>query len=143
MEAPARARWLEHTDAVLRGAGLRASAGRTAVVELLARQDCLLSAQEILDGLRDDRAHSASQATVYRALETLHEHGLVRRLESEGVARYEPVDPSGEHHHHVVFDDGGVEPFEDAELERAIHGLGERLGIEIAGHDVILRARRR
>jgi Fur family transcriptional regulator, ferric uptake regulator len=143
MDATARERWLEHTDAVLRAAGLRATAGRTAVVELLARQDCLMSAQEILDGLRAGRTRSASQATVYRALETLHEHGLVQRLESEGVARYEPVDPSGEHHHHVVFDDGAVEPFEDAALEEAIHGLAERLGIEITGHDVILRARRR
>ena len=41
--------WLEHTDAVLRGAGLRATAGRSAVVEHLARQRCLVTAQEIVD----------------------------------------------------------------------------------------------
>ena len=57
--------------------------------------------------------------------------------------RYEPVDPSGDHHHHVVFDDGAVGAFSDGELEVAIHGLGERLGLDITGHDVILRARRR
>jgi Fe2+ or Zn2+ uptake regulation protein len=106
--------WLEHTDAVLRGAGLRSTAGRSAVVEHLARQRCLVTAQEIVDALRGDEHHSASTATVYRALETLHDFGLVRRFDAgEGVARYEPVDPSGDHHHHVVYDDGSVEAFED------------------------------
>ncbi len=142
MNAAARARWLEHTDVVLRGAGLRSSAGRTAVVHLLGRQGCLVSAQEIADQLRR-QGGPGSTATIYRALETLHELGLVRRFDSgEGIARYEPVDPSGEHHHHVVLEEtGDVVPFEDAELERAIEGLGERLGMTITSHDVILRAR--
>jgi hypothetical protein len=38
---------------------------------------------------------------------------------------------------------GDVVPFEDEELERAIAGLGERLGLVITSHDVILRAQRR
>jgi Fur family ferric uptake transcriptional regulator len=136
--------WAEHSGEVLRGAGLRASAGRNAVVELLARQSCLLSAQEIADRLRETGS-AGSTATVYRALETLHELGLVRRFDSgEGVARYEPVDPSGDHHHQVVMEESGdVVPFEDEELERAIAGLGERLGLVITSHDVILRAQRR
>lgn len=143
MHATARRRWLEHTEEVLRGAGLRASAGRSAVVELLARQDCVVSAQELVDGLRGPEGPTASTATVYRALETLHEFGLVRRFDAgEGTARYEPVDPSGEHHHHIVFDDGEVQPFSDEELEDAIHGLSRRLGLDITGHDVILRAKR-
>ena len=143
MDAKARRRWLAHTDQVLRGAGLRASSGRAAVVALLGRQSCLLSAQEIADRLRE-QGSPGSTATIYRALETLHELGLVRRFDSgEGVARYEPVDPSGDHHHHVVLEDSGdVLPFADAELERAIEGLGDRLGITVTGHDVILRARR-
>jgi len=142
MHRTAHESWSEHAGEVLRGAGLRASAGRSAVVELLGRQSCLLTAQEISDRLRE--THSAgSTATVYRALETLHELGLVRRFDSgEGVARYEPVDPSGEHHHHIVMEDSGdVVPFEDAELERAIDGLGERLGLVVTSHDIILRAR--
>lgn len=126
---------------MLRGAGLRASAGRQAVVELLGRQSCLLTAQEIADELRAEGS-AGSTATVYRALETLHELGLVRRFDAEGVARYEPVDPSGDHHHHIVLEDSGdVIPFEDEELERAIEGLGERLGMVVTSHDIILRAR--
>jgi Fe2+ or Zn2+ uptake regulation protein len=144
MQRTTRDSWLEHANEVLRGAGLRASAGRSAVVELLGRQSCLLTAQEIADRLRE--THSAgSTATVYRALETLHELGLVRRFDSgEGVARYEPVDPSGEHHHHIVMEDSGdVVPFEDEQLERAIEGLGDRLGLRVTSHDIILRARPR
>lgn len=144
MNADAGRRWREHTEDVLRGAGLRASSGRTAVVEVLARHGCVMSAQDIQEELRGDADRSASTATVYRALETLHDHGLVRRFDSgEGLARFEPVDPTGEHHHHIVFEDGSVQAFEDDELERAIHRLAERLDVDVTGHDVILRARRR
>jgi Fur family transcriptional regulator, ferric uptake regulator len=133
--------WRDNATVVLRGAGLRASAGRQAVVELLGRQSCLLTAQEIADELRAEGS-AGSTATVYRALETLYELGLVRRFDAEGVARYEPLDPSGDHHHHIVLEDSGdVIPFEDEELERAIEGLGERLGMVVTSHDIILRAR--
>src|SRR3954454_20404052 len=112
--------WLEHARERLRGAGRRDSAGRAAVVELLAEQRCLVTPQEIVDGLRE-RAEAASPATVYRALETLHELGLGRRFDASGIARYEPVDPSGDHPHHLVHEaTAEVAPFEDAELEAAI-----------------------
>jgi len=141
MNTAAQKRWMQHSGEVLREAGLRASAGRTAVVELLGRQSCLLTAQEIADRLRE-QGSAGSTATVYRALETLHDLGLVRRFDSEGLARYEPVDPSGDHHHHVVLEPGGdVVPFDDAELERAIAGIGQRLGLVITSHEVILRGR--
>ena len=141
MDEAAHRRWVQHSSAILRGAGLRTSAGRSAVVELLGRQSCLLTAQEIADRLREEGS-AGSTATVYRALETLHELGLVRRFDSEGIARYEPVDPSGDHHHHLVLEDSGdVVPFDDAELERAIAGIGQRLGLVVTSHEVILRGR--
>jgi Fur family ferric uptake transcriptional regulator len=141
MNTAAQKRWMLHATAILRGAGLRTSAGRSAVVELLGRQSCLLTAQEIADQLRD-QGSAGSTATVYRALETLHDLGLVRRFDSEGIARYEPVDPSGDHHHHIVLEESGdVVPFDDAELERAIAGIGQRLGLIVSSHEVILRGR--
>jgi Fur family ferric uptake transcriptional regulator len=135
-----REAWLVHIDAVLRDAGLRASPGRAAVAEVLAGGGCLMSVQDILGRLRD----SASTATVYRTLDLLHEHGLVRRIDAgEGIARYEPADPSGgDEHQHVVFEDGGVEPFTDAELAGAMAGLGERLGFRIASYELVIHARR-
>ncbi len=141
MNRAAQKRWMQHSGEVLRRAGLRASAGRTAVVELLARQSCLLTAQEIADQLRE-QGSAGSTASVYRALETLYDLGLVRRFDADGLARYEPVDPSGDHHHHIVLEPtGDVVPFDDAELERAIAGIGQRLGLVVTSHEVILRGR--
>jgi Fur family transcriptional regulator, ferric uptake regulator len=132
--------WLVHTAAVLRDAGVRASPGRAAVTQALAAGGCLMSAQDVLLRLTGE----ASPSTVYRTLDLLHEHGLLRRVDAgEGIARYEPIDPSGgEPHHHVVFDDGGIEPFTDSELAAAMAGLGERLGLEIAAYELVVHARR-
>ena len=46
-----RAEWARHAEASISAAGLRAGGARKAVVDLLARQDCCLSAQEIRDAL--------------------------------------------------------------------------------------------
>ena len=132
--------WREHTEARLRAEGHRSGSGRRAVIEVLARHDCLMTANDILAELRgSDR--SIGFATVYRALETLSDIGAVRRVDAgTGRAAYEPVDPSGEHHHHVVCDRcGDVAPFADAELERTIEELSRRLGREIESHEVVLR----
>lgn len=133
-------RWLAHAESELRDAGVRAGAGRAAVVQALADGGCLLSAQDVLDRLNGE----ASASTVYRTLDLLHEHGLVRRIDAgEGVARYEPVDPSGEEpHQHLVFDDGSIEPFHDGQLEAAMAGLATRLGLEVDAYELIVRARR-
>jgi Fur family ferric uptake transcriptional regulator len=132
--------WAEHTEAALRDAGHRSGSGRRAVIEVLARRGCLMSAHDILDELRA-AGRGIGFATVYRALETLNELGLVRRVDpGTGSAAYEPVHPSGDHHHHVVCDRcGDVAAFSDDALERAIHELSRRLGREIEGHEVVLR----
>ena len=115
-----------------------------ATYEALATDgQCLIGALAISDVLRR-RGASGSHATVYRVLDELHGLGLVRRVNDEqGVALYEIADP-GAHHHHIVDEDtGAVRPFEDHDLERAIRVAAERAGIELTGHDVVLRGRRR
>ena len=132
--------WLASTHERLEGAGARPSAPRSAVIDLLARQACCLTAREITDLLRRD-GRDVGAATVYRALELLHSLGAVQRLDTgERIARYEAADPSGEHHHHLLCDRcGRVSPFEDERLERAIVDLAERLSYRVEGHDVVLR----
>jgi Fur family ferric uptake transcriptional regulator len=132
--------WSEEALASLRAAGHRSGGARSRIVDLLGRQDCLLSAQEIFDSLRAE-GRPVGIASVYRVLDVLTELGLVQRIElGEGLARYEPVAAGGEHHHHVVCDDcGRVEAFTDQRLEHALSGLGRTLGFEVAGHDVLLR----
>jgi Fur family ferric uptake transcriptional regulator len=134
------AAWQAHTQDRLRAAGHRSGRGRRAVIEVLARHGCLMTANDILAELNTRNA-GIGFATVYRALETLSELGVVRRVDpGTGSAAYEPVDPSGDHHHHVVCDRcGDVAPFEDEALERTIEELSRRLGREIESHEVVLR----
>ncbi len=131
--------WSTHTLSRMRRAGYRSGGARTAVVSLLAEQDCCLTAQEIFDELRDSQ-RTVGIASVYRVLDLLSDMGLVQRIDIGGEpARYEPLYPSGEHHHHLVCDGcGRVVAFEDDGLERAIDELGERLGYSVDGHDVVL-----
>ena len=131
--------WTDHAGRELTRAGHRSGGARGEVIALLGRQDCCLSAQEIHDRLRAE-GRSVGLASVYRALDVLASLKLVHRLDVDGVACFEPADPSGEHHHHAICDRcGKLDPFEDSELERLLHGVGERLGYDLGAHDVVLR----
>ena len=80
-----------------------------------------MSAHEIHDGVRAAGGR-VGIASVYRVLETLLEQRLVQRVDvGDGMARYEPAQADGHHHHHLVCDDcGRVQPFSDETLERAL-----------------------
>ena len=132
--------WAEATIVSLRSKGRRDSGARRAVVELLGRQSCCLTAQEIFDRLRAE-GRPVGIASVYRALEQLTKDGFVQRIDlGAGTSRFEPRQPDGEHHHHLVCDDcGKVEAFADDELERALRRVERRTGYSVAGHDVVLR----
>jgi Fur family transcriptional regulator, ferric uptake regulator len=132
--------WVETALGRMRSETGRSGGARRAVVEFLGRQDCCVSAQEIHDAVRG-RGARIGIASVYRALEGLDELGLVQRVDlGDGVSRYEPAEPGGDHHHHLVCGDcGKVEPFEDAALEKAIAGIAGGRGYEVAAHEVVLR----
>jgi Fur family ferric uptake transcriptional regulator len=140
VSAAAPSEWTESTLEALRDDGRRNGSARRAVVELLGRQDCCLTAQQIFDELRAE-GRRVGIASVYRVLDLLTDKGLLQRVElGEGTARYEPAHAGGEHHHHLVCADcGKVEAFEDDELERALHRVESRTGYSVAGHDVVLR----
>lgn len=141
--AAERAAWARHADEAMRGAGLRAGGARQAVVDLLARQDCCLTAQEIRDALAAEPGATPGMASVYRALETLTDLHLVHKVDLGGaVARYEPAHPDGDHHHHAVCHEcGAVVPIEDADMERAIHHMADRLAFRVDAHDITLHGR--
>jgi len=132
--------WAESALVRLRNVSGRSGGARRLVVQLLGRQDCCLSAQEI-----HDRVHAGGArvgiASVYRALDGLDELGLVQRVDlGDGISRFERADPGGDHHHHLVCDDcGKVEPFEDPALEAAIVSVAGGRGYDVAAHDVVLR----
>jgi Fur family ferric uptake transcriptional regulator len=132
--------WGEHAQSVLRESGFKPGRARAAVVEALGDQTCCLSVQEIHDLIRERRSR-VGIASVYRALETLTELGLVHRLElGSGGAHYEPAEPSGNHHHHLVCGEcGKVEAFSDERLEHAIDSVSKTAAFRIDDHDVVLR----
>jgi Fur family transcriptional regulator, ferric uptake regulator len=131
--------WTDYALAELDGAGYRRGGARAAVVALLGRQNCCLSAQEIHDGLRRAR-RPVGIASVYRALETLTDLRLVKRVDAgDGIARFERAAADGDHHHHLVCRDcGKVEAFSDSRLERAIDRVADGLGYSVEEHEVVL-----
>lgn len=137
--------WLEAARDALAHAGHQRGAARERVLDLLARRDCALSAQEVEDALRGGGRRGqrpVARASIYRVLDLLNELGLVTRLDvGDGTARYERSDPAGEHHHHHLLCDGcgRLVPFDDPGLERSIARLSRRLGFTLTEHEVTLR----
>ena len=133
--------WSALAEARLREEGHKSSGPRSAVLDSIGRQSCVVSAQDIADELKR-RKQKVGIATVYRTLEVLEELKLVQRLDlGSESARYEPAMPDGRHHHHhfVCRDCGEAIPFEDAALESAIQDLSNRLAAFVDEHDVVLK----
>ncbi|KFG71991.1 Fur family transcriptional regulator [Streptomyces mutabilis] len=83
----------------LRGAGLRVTAARVALLETVRRGDHL-DAETIATGVRRRVGHISLQA-VYEALHALTAAGLVRRIQPPGSpARFEGR--VGDNHHHAL-----------------------------------------
>jgi Fur family ferric uptake transcriptional regulator len=83
----------------LRGAGLRVTAARVALLETVRHGDHL-GVEAIASGVRDRVGHVSLQA-VYEGLHALTTAGLVRRIEPAGSpARFEGR--VGDNHHHVL-----------------------------------------
>jgi Fe2+ or Zn2+ uptake regulation protein len=89
----------------LRGAGLRVTAARVALLETVRDGDHL-GVEAIASGVRDRVGHVSLQA-VYDALHALTAAGLIRRIEPAGSpARFERR--VGDNHHHIVCRSCGV-----------------------------------
>jgi Fur family ferric uptake transcriptional regulator len=89
----------------LRGAGLRVTAARVALLQTVRGGDHL-GVEAIASGVRERVGHVSLQA-VYEALHALTAAGLIRRIEPAGSpARFEGR--IGDNHHHVVCRTCGV-----------------------------------
>jgi Fur family ferric uptake transcriptional regulator len=132
--------WAEHASGRLAEAGYRRGGARAAVIELLGSQRCAMSAYDIEDALRDEGARGVARASIYRILDELESLKLVQRIDvGQGVTRYEALDPSGDHHHHMVCDRcGDVIPFHDAELERTMRRVAGRVTFDVSEHEIVL-----
>ncbi|MFJ9629436.1 Fur family transcriptional regulator [Streptomyces sp. NPDC091280] len=89
----------------LRGAGLRVTAARVALLETVRHGDHL-DVEAVASGVRDRVGHISLQA-VYDALHALTSAGLIRRIEPAGSpARFEGR--VGDNHHHLMCRSCGV-----------------------------------
>ena len=83
---------------LLHSRGLRVTRPRLAVLEVLDH-DSHLRAEQVIDAV--NRTGEVSTQAVYDVLNTLSDHGIVRRIQPRGsVARYEIE--TGDNHHHAV-----------------------------------------
>ena len=91
--------------AELRGAGLRVTAARVALLETVRAGDHL-GVEAVASGVRDRVGHISLQA-VYEALHALTAAGLIRRIEPAGSPpRFEGR--VGDNHHHLLCRSCGV-----------------------------------
>ncbi|MEN9552140.1 MAG: Ferric uptake regulation protein [Candidatus Parcubacteria bacterium] len=78
----------EELKTMVQEAGLRVTDHRIFVLDVVARQKQPITVYELVDVLR--KKENIDQATVYRNLSSLHEAGLLRRLDfNHGHAHYE------------------------------------------------------
>jgi Fur family ferric uptake transcriptional regulator len=139
-EANTAAEWVRRAELALTATGRKRGGARRALLELLAEQECALTALEIEDALRARSSRPVSRASVYRILDELEALALVQRVETgQAMVRYERVCEHESHHHHLVCDECGiVMPFSDAELERAIEMLSARVPLAVSEHEIVL-----
>jgi Fur family ferric uptake transcriptional regulator len=132
--------WSRYVYADLSTAGYNRGGARDRIIELLGEQECALSAAEMEAELAN-QGRRIARASIYRVLDLLVARGLAERVVTgQGEARFEPLEPSGHHHHHLVCGQcGRLVAFDDPGLERAIDSLSDRLGVTVDSHDVLLR----
>lgn len=129
----------------MRGRGLRITAPREAVMDVLYRKSTHMSAKEIYGEVLKIEP-SAGLTTVYRTLEMLADMGIVSRVEiGDKTTRYEIKDDSAgtAHHHHIICTNCrkviDYSDFSDEEVElfsKMTKNIEKKFNIKITGHNV-------
>mgnify|MGYP003440446830 CR=1 FL=1 len=120
--------------------GIRPTAQRIRMAEVLLAAPCHMTAEQVLAALRRSAAR-VSKATVYNTLKLFVEHGLVRQvhLDPDRCVYDSTREP---HHHFQNLDTGEMIDIRPEDLAFArMPSLPP--GTEIAGVDVVIRLRRR
>ena len=134
-------RELHDTVAVkLRGAGQRVTAGRTAIVDVLAGAPRPLTIPEM-----QRRAADLATSSAYRNLLVLESVGVVHRIvTTDDHARYELAEDLTEHHHHLICSAcGTVEDVPassrlEQSVQKAADEIARRTGFHTQHHRVDL-----
>ncbi|HEX5036893.1 MAG TPA: Fur family transcriptional regulator [bacterium] len=122
-------------DSVLRAAGLKATAPRRALLQLLKKKHGPFTIEEL--GVLMKGKASCDPVTVYRCLSQFEKANLVRRCDfGDGVARYE-FRHEDEHHHHVICRKcSKVKNFDDDCLIDALEEVVKKMGYKDVTHSL-------
>lgn len=122
-------------DQELRKAGLKVTAPRLKILQLLEQAKSEhLSAEAIYQQLKD-QGDDVGLATVYRVLTQFESAGLVRRHHFEGGYSVFEME-AGDHHDHIVCVKCGlVKEFFDAEIEKRQDEIALRMGFKVTDHN--------
>ncbi len=122
----------QRLDEFIRRKGLRRTAQREQIVNVVFSRDEHFTAEELFDRVRKVDAET-SRATVYRTLGLLVEADLLRQIDlGENQVTYDPNFLNKPSHNHLVcIDCGKVVEFEDENVDlqtdRVTRGLGFRM----------------
>jgi len=122
--------------------GLKMTGQRRVIARVLSEAEDHPDVEELYRraSALDDRI---SIATVYRTVRLLEENGILARRDfGGGRARYEPT-AHGRHYHLIDIDTGKVIEFEDAEHEKLMGEIADRLGFDLVSHRLELFGRKR
>ena len=122
----------------LREHNLPVTAQRLAIADVLLTSERHLSADDVAHEV-SARGRAVGTATVYRAIDTLLESGLlVERDFGEGFRRFEPARDIPHHEHLVCTQCGKVEEFRDERLERMTMIVAESRGFARQRHRLVI-----
>ena len=130
---------------MLKEKGLKVTAQRLLVLELMAAHPGEHLTVEDIHALARERYPKIGLATIYRTVQVLVELKLLDKISfDDGYARFELAKLPGEenkghHHHHAIcLGCGRVLPFEEDLLDTLEQSLMERLGFAVTDHEVKL-----
>jgi Fur family ferric uptake transcriptional regulator len=122
----------------LRNVGLKATAARIRILQLLEQNTGSHLSAEDLYRLLLAAGEEIGLATVYRVLSQFESAGLVTRHNfEEGRSLFERS--TAEHHDHMVdLESGKVIEFVNDEIEKLQHAVAAKHGYEIVSHNMVL-----
>ena len=112
---------------------LKITGTRKAVVDLIEKAKKPVDSQFLIEHLQKDG--NIDRATVFRILNVLTGHGILRKLEfGEGKARYELN--NNDHHHFICTSCGLVEDISDCNIGELEEEISKKKNIHIERHSL-------
>lgn len=122
----------------LRNAGLKVTAPRLKMLELLEKAGGRHLTAEAIYRLLLESGEEIGLATVYRALTQFEAAGLVTRHHFEGGQAVFELERGVHHDHIVCIHCGRVEEFYDEVIEKRQRSIAEKLGFNLRDHHLTL-----